>query len=175
MTTKEYNNCVRHYSDSLYRFALQFVPDTASAEDTVQESFVLLWEKIDKVEMEQAKSFLFTVTRNRMIDHIRHEQVKMQYMSEMPEPEGQTTGYRQMELKDVLRKTLAKLPAIQKEILLLRDWEGFAYKEIAEIANVSEQQVMSYLFRARVAMRKHLEAEGYSLPSSDKKQRKEQL
>ncbi|MBO4402388.1 MAG: RNA polymerase sigma factor [Bacteroidales bacterium] len=173
MNITEYNNCVKLHSDALYRFAMQFVTDTAAAEDTVQDSFVQLWDRHDNVEMEQARSFLFTITRNQLVDQIRHEQVRMRYADEMPSPEGHTTAYRRMEMQDVLRKTLAQLPAIQKEILLLRDWEGFAYKEIAEIAQVSEQQVMTCLFRARVSMRKLLEEEGYSYPSTNKTHRKQ--
>ena len=172
MNITEYNNCVKLHSDALYRFAMQFITDTAAAEDTVQESFVHLWDKHENVEMEQARSFLFTITRNQLVDLLRHEQVRMHYAAETPAPEGHTTAYRQMEMQDVLRKTLGQLPAIQKEVLLLRDWEGFAYKEIAEIAQVSEQQVMTYLFRARVSMRKLLEAEGYTYPSSNKTHRR---
>ena len=166
MDTREYNSCVKQYSDILYRFAMQYIPDTAMAEDLVQDSFVHLWQHREKTTREQAKSFLFIVARNQLVSHYRHEEVRRRYVEDLPDTDRHESGSRQFEMKDVLQKTLSRIPEVQKEVLLLRDWEGFAYKEIAEITRLSEQQVMVYLFRARTAMRKHLEAEGYHFEAS---------
>ncbi len=177
MNTKEYNNCVKQHSDALYRFAIQYISDTAAAEDVVQDSFVQLWQQCDRLTQEEAKAYLFTVTRNQLVSIYRHEEVRRRYAESLPENDRHESGYRQMEMQDVLRKTLSRIPEVQKEVLLLRDWEGFAYKEIAEITQLSEQQVMVYLFRARTAMRKHLEAEGYHFKASSltKKQSKDEI
>ena len=45
MTTKDYNDCVKHYSDDLYRFALRYTGISEDSEDAVQDAFVVLWEK----------------------------------------------------------------------------------------------------------------------------------
>lgn len=177
MNTWEYNKCVKQYSDTLYRFVMQYITNTAEAEDVVQDSFVQLWQRCGQTKFEQAKSFLYTITRNMIISHSRREDVQRRYAEKQLDSDYQESSYRQMEMQDVLQKTLSRIPNSQKEVLLLRDWEGFSYKEIAEITQLSEQQVMVYLFRARTAMRKHLEAEGYCYKASllTKKNKKDEI
>jgi len=55
-----------------------------------------------------------------------------------------------------MSRALASLPEIQRSILQLRDVDGYSYKEIARMLDISDQQVQVYLFRARTAMRKKL-------------------
>lgn len=61
------------------------------------------------------------------------------------------------ETKELLDKALEKLPEIQKSIILLRDLEGYNYKEIGEILNLGESQVKVYLFRARQQVMKSIQ------------------
>jgi RNA polymerase sigma-70 factor (ECF subfamily) len=53
------------------------------------------------------------------------------------------------ELKEIIDMAMKKLPELHKSILLLRDLEGYNYKEIGEMLNLNESQVKVYLFRAR--------------------------
>jgi RNA polymerase sigma-70 factor (ECF subfamily) len=57
------------------------------------------------------------------------------------------------DLKDLVDKSLAELPPLQRSILLLRDYEGYNYQEIGEILQITEAQVKVYLFRARQKLR----------------------
>ena len=59
-------------------------------------------------------------------------------------------------LKELINKSLDKLPNIQKTIILLRDLEGYSYKEIGEMLKLNEPQVKVYLFRARKMMKNQL-------------------
>jgi RNA polymerase sigma-70 factor (ECF subfamily) len=59
-------------------------------------------------------------------------------------------------LKDIMDKALETLPLQQKSLVLLRDYEDYAYKDIAEITGLSESQVKVYLFRARKALKDYL-------------------
>ncbi len=63
---------------------------------------------------------------------------------------------RDLEMREVIEKSLAMLPPIQKSIILLRDLEGYNYKEIGDILELSEAQVNIYLFRARNKIKKQL-------------------
>ena len=56
-------------------------------------------------------------------------------------------------LNEILEFALNKLPPIQKTVVLLRDYENYSYKEIAEITSLSETQVKVYIFRARNFMK----------------------
>lgn len=56
----------------------------------------------------------------------------------------------------MLNEALQKLPEIQKSVVLLRDYEGYIYTEIAEITGLNESQVKVYIFRARVTLREYI-------------------
>ena len=71
MTREDYNIMVNKYADNVYRFVLSNIKDSDLAQDIVQDSFAKLWTNRDEVD--NAKSFLFKVAYNRMIDVTRHE------------------------------------------------------------------------------------------------------
>jgi RNA polymerase sigma-70 factor (ECF subfamily) len=60
------------------------------------------------------------------------------------------------DLKAVLNEALDRLPEIQKTVVLLRDYEGYNYAEIAEITTLSESQVKVYIFRARQTLKEYI-------------------
>ena len=60
------------------------------------------------------------------------------------------------DLKEILNEALSKLPDIQRSVVLLRDYEGYSYTEIAEIAGLSESQVKVYIFRARTFLKNYI-------------------
>ncbi len=71
MNTAEYNECVKNYSDGIFRFIVKNMRDEFEAENIVQNTFEKLWIRIDKVEMKTAKAYLFKIAYNNMIDVIR--------------------------------------------------------------------------------------------------------
>ena len=60
------------------------------------------------------------------------------------------------DLKEILNEALDRLPEVQKTVVLLGDYEGYNYAEIAEITGLSEAQVKVYIFRARKALKAYL-------------------
>ena len=152
MTVKEYNESVDLYADGLYRFALRLINQQVLAEDLVQETFTRLWEKRKTVAAPSVRSYLFTTLYNAAIDLIRTQRQQVDVS------EVQTSVYTQptFDLQELLNKGLALLPEIQRTALLLRDYEGYSYSEIGEIANLSESQVKVYIYRARQFLRKYL-------------------
>lgn len=68
---------------------------------------------------------------------------------------------RSYENKDYLYKALNNIPQVQKSALVLKDIEGYSYKEIAEMLELTIQQVEVYIFRARVALKKQLTKMNY--------------
>lgn len=150
MTVQEYNNCVKDYSDKIFRFILKHIGHVEKAEDIVQDVFVKVWMKVDDIAFEKAKSYLFQAAYNTMIDTIRKDkridlQEEVQMTSSVHQPD--------LGLKEALELALNNLPSIQKSAVLLRDYEGYDYKEIGEILNLNESQVKVYIFRARKNLR----------------------
>ncbi|HNQ66796.1 MAG TPA: RNA polymerase sigma factor [Bacteroidales bacterium] len=155
MKTKEYNIIVDKHADGLYRFILGNIRDEFKAQDIVQDSFERLWINHDSVEFDKAKSFLFKIAYNRMIDVIRHDK-RTNSQSEIFERVDDITDFRQAELREIINNALTKLSEIQRSVVLLRDYEGYTYEEIAQITDLSEAQVKVYIFRARQHLKNYL-------------------
>ena len=154
MNTQEYNRCVDEHADGLYRFLLKNIKDDEVARDLVQESFMKLWEKRKEVELAKSKSYLFTTGYHTMIDHIRKNSRNVSYDTVEYSEESYDKGYS--DLKEILNEAVDKLPVDQKSVVLLRDYEGYSYKEIAGITNLTEAQVKVYIYRARLFLKKYI-------------------
>ena len=156
MTDKAYNDCVDNYADGVYRFIVKNIRHTEDAQDIVQSAFEKLWVNRAQVLPEKAKSYLFTVAYHQMIDHIRKTN-KMPLAEETSIPH-QPINQAQAELKQVLMRAVNQLNPTQKSLVLLKDYEGYSYQEIAEIMNLSDSQVKVYLHRARLILKNKLSA-----------------
>lgn len=154
MTTAEYNTCVDQYADGVYRFILKNVKDKERARDIVQDSFAKMWEKSEDILTEKSKSYLFTTAYHTMIDDIRREK-RITRLDEGTEV-LLSVDHSWSDLKEVLQTALETLPEIQKLVLTLRDYEGYSYEEIGQIANLSASQVKVYIYRGRLALKKYI-------------------
>jgi len=154
MTEKEFNDCVTLYADNVYRFILKNLKHEEDARDVVQASFEKLWINREKVDNDRSKSYLFTVAYHQMIDLIRkNKRVKLEedFSSSL-----QTTREPQSEIKKLLNEALYRLSETQRSLVLLKDYEGYSYDEIAEITSLSISQVKVYLHRARIQLKNYL-------------------
>jgi len=156
MTDKAYNECVDNFADGVYRFIVKNIRHTEDAQDIVQSAFEKLWVNRAQVLPEKAKSYLFTVAYHQMIDHIRKSN-KMPLSDEASIPH-QPINQAQTELKELLMRAVNELNPTQKSLVLLKDYEGYSYQEIAEIMNLSDSQVKVYLHRARLILKNKLSA-----------------
>jgi RNA polymerase sigma-70 factor (ECF subfamily) len=156
MTDIDYNDCVDNFADGVYRFIVKNIRHTEDAQDIVQSAFEKLWVNRAQVLPEKAKSYLFTVAYHQMIDHIRKSN-KMPLSDEASIPH-QPINQAQTELKALLMRAVNELNPTQKSLVLLKDYEGYSYQEIAEIMNLSDSQVKVYLHRARIILKNKLSA-----------------
>jgi RNA polymerase sigma-70 factor (ECF subfamily) len=154
MTENDYNECVNMYADGVYRFILKNLRHEADAHDVVQNSFEKLWINRDAVETITCKSYLFTIAYNQMIDHIRKIK-RITLKDEFPSNIG-TTETKSNQLKKALEVALTRLNETQRSLVLLKDYEGYSYAEIAEIMDLNESQVKVYLHRARLILRDYI-------------------
>ena len=89
-----------------------------------------------------------------MIDIIRKEKRKIEYRQTMQQDSIHNDNYS--DVLEILHEAINKLPEIQRSVILLRDYEGYSYDEIAEITGLSESQVKVYIFRGRMYLKKYL-------------------
>jgi RNA polymerase sigma factor (sigma-70 family) len=151
MTVKEYNRSVEEYADSVYRFIRGNLKDEERANDIVQDSYEKLWLHVSEIEYPVVKSWLFSTAYHNMIDIIRKEK-RMSYL----EPEHQKEliyESQYSDLNEILHEALSRLPEQQKTSVMLRDYEGYSYKEIGDITGQTEAQVKINIYRGRLALK----------------------
>ncbi len=154
MTNKEFNSCVDNFSDNVYRFILKNIKNEEKAKDIIQDSFEKLWINRKSIRSKNVKSYLFSTAYHTMIDSIRRgKNIISEPEEELPEysHEKQYNG-----LQEFLHEIINLLPDKQRSVVLLRDYEGYSYKEIAKITKLSEQQVKVYIYRARVFLKNYI-------------------
>ena len=155
MTDGEYTRCVDQYADAIFRFLVKQIGNRSDAEDLVQTTFEKVWLNRAKVDPDSAKSFLFKVAYNSMIDHIRKNK-RVSLKADMTYNQQSTEMKRSFELKEVIEKALATLSQVQQSVVMLRDYEGYSYQEIADLMKLSESQVKVYIYRARKKMKQYI-------------------
>lgn len=154
MTAEEYNDAVTHYSDDIYRFILKNVRDREKARDIVQDSYEKLWVHHHQVAAGAVKSYLYATAYHRLIDMIRKD--SRLNLTESHSTAENTYTDQYTDLGEVLHQIIQLLPNDQRSVLMLRDYEGYSYREIAEITMLSEAQVKVYIYRARVFMKNYI-------------------
>ncbi len=154
MTEREYNNCVNHFADNVYRFILKNLRHEEDAKDVVQGAFEKMWLNREQVDNEKCKSYLFTVAYNRMIDHIRKN--KRISLKESFNEQDRGADKLQYNTKRILEEALNKLSETQRSLVMLKDYEGYNYAEIGQITGLNESQVKVYLHRARLQLREYI-------------------
>jgi RNA polymerase sigma-70 factor (ECF subfamily) len=155
LNRKSYNSTVKEYSERIFRYAFKWTKKEDVSKDIVQEVFEKLWVNRKKVDVCKVKSWLFTTAHNLLANYSKKKKMISSEDLIYNEPAFVGNNY---ELQDLLEVSLNSLPTLQKSILLLRDSEGYDYKEIGEILNLNESQVKVYLFRARKKMKDYLKS-----------------
>lgn len=157
MTRQEYHSAVKEFSARLHRYVFKCLRNSDDAQDIVQDSYAKLWENRKLVDWEKSKAWLFTTAHNALINFLK-KQGRTSFFEEgkLDRMGNARNDARQFEVKDAIEKSLETLPPVQRSILLLRDLEGYDYKEIGKILDLTESQVKVYLFRARHKIKEQL-------------------
>ena len=163
MSLEAFKTKVLPVKDKLYRFALKLVKSEPEAQDVVQEVLIKVWDKRNEMdEVENLEAWCMRVTRNLSLDKLKSKHAsKTRGLDEGFEfSQGErATPYRSTEMKDTMENIgnlISSLPDKQKQVIQLRDVEGFSYKEIGDIMEIDMNQVKVNLFRARKAVRENL-------------------
>lgn len=155
--------------DKLFRIALRITLNRAEAEDIVQDTMIRIWSKRNEwSELESIEAFCITVTRNLAIDRSQKKEAQnVSIKNEITEQfyiSGPHEDLISHERLEIIHHLINKLPEKQRMVMQLRDIEGESYKKIAQILDLTEEQVKVYLFRARQKVRlRYKEIEEYGL------------
>ena len=150
--------------DALYGYALTLTRDTIEAEDLVQETYLRAASAANRpAGYSNMKGWLFVIMRNAWLNQLRHRNSGPRFVdlepNDQPIDETQESPHvvyiRKLEREQV-REAIESLPDAYREIVVLRDIEGFTYQEIAMVLHCPAGTVMSRLGRARGKLRKVL-------------------
>lgn len=150
------------FGDALYRFAYRVLNSEAAAEDVVHDAFLGLLRRpqgYDPARGASLRTYLYASARNIAREHFRHPAGALDELSAEPRaPAGQQPLRRLLdaELAAEVRRAVAALPAHQREVLVLFEYEELSIAEIAEIVGVPGNTVRSRLARARENLRRAL-------------------
>ncbi len=161
MSKNKMNALELPYKDKLYRFALNIVGNTFDAEDIMQELMIKIWNRIDQFnEIDNKEAWCMTVTRNMAIDKTRNKKVSVQDISAYHHlSDADETQDRKMEKDErfgSIMQLVNQLPEKQREIIHLRDVEGYSYQEIADMTESTLDFVKVSLHRARKTLKEQL-------------------
>ncbi len=156
MTDREFREEYRSHKDVLYRFAWRMTGSPAAAEDLVQDCFLILLKKPSIFDRERGtlRSLLIGIMRNQALKHLRNERL----VNELDE---QTAIFHPFDAQGIDRaelvaRAIAALPPLQREVLILAEYEELSLEEIARAVGAELAAVKSRLHRARENLRRML-------------------
>ena len=148
------------YHGKVLRYLGQLCGSHDQAEELTQETFVRAYTGLLTFRGDSsAATWLFRIARNAYLDSLRRPAATHVDTSELlliPDTTGDgdpVRRYAEGEQRDLIARALRELPELQRSVLLLRDAEGLAYVEIADVLGLSVAAVRIRLFRARNAFR----------------------
>ncbi len=168
---RAYRALLERYERPVFTICLRMVRDRELAADLAQDAFIKVFSMLDRYDRRYAfSSWLFKITSNLCIDHLRRRRVetvpmddpiagedgdiRRQYAADGPDPHQQAERSERMAM---LEEAIAELPEHYRVILLLRHQEHLAYEEIARVLDVPLGTVKARIHRAREALRRILE------------------
>lgn len=131
--------------------ALRLAPNTQEAEDIVQDVMIKLWNMRERLEdVENLEAFALRMTRNLALDRQRMHINNTENIDDIEAERFAVTEQNdRKEQVESIRNVMMQLPEKQRSAMHLRDFEGYSYKEIATMLDMTEDQVKINIFRAR--------------------------
>lgn len=161
MKKEEFRRRVFSLSEQLYPMVFRMLGSRANTQDAIQEIMLKLWLKRDKLDKHpNLKGLVFMTARNHCIDLLRKKKLQIHDQTVLMEVIRSENGQDDLEWKELnilIRKFLDSLPENQREVLIMRDLDGYQFEEIAAATQLNVPHVRVLLSRARKQLSLHLE------------------
>jgi RNA polymerase sigma-70 factor (ECF subfamily) len=151
------------YREPIFRFAYRLLGSVEIAEDVTHDCFLSLIRKPENYRPERAslKTYLYAAARNLALKHFRSQgrETGMDEIAEEPQEAPSRGPLRRLldeELATQVREAILSLPPLQREALILFQYEGLSLSEVAEIEGTDVGAVKARLYRAREGLRRIL-------------------
>ena len=150
---------------AMFRFACRLLRSESAAEDVTHDCFLSLFknpERFDPSRGTSLRTYLFAAVRNLALKHFRRAGQEMwtddaaQEEPRTPDTEEPLSRLIEAELSATVRAAVEQLPALQREVLILFEFEELSLPEIAVVLDAEVNTVKSRLARARAGLRRTL-------------------
>ncbi|MGI8885431.1 MAG: sigma-70 family RNA polymerase sigma factor [Gaiellaceae bacterium] len=157
LAARELDDLYRAHGGEVYRYALAVLGNHADAEDVTQSTFLNAYRSLEQgVRPRKPSSWLLAIASNAIKQRFRQESARPRQVElderiadKSAEPVGPSVG-------EILT-ALSHIPPQQRQAIVLREFEGRSYREIAEILSVTVSALETLLFRARRSLAEELE------------------
>ena len=152
------------YREPIFRFAYRLLGSVEIAEDVTHDCFLSLIRKPGNFRPERAslKTYLYAAARNLAMKHFRNQgrETGLDEVNEEPKDSPKRGPLRRLldeELATQVREAVFSLPPLQREALILFEYEGLSLNEVAEVAGTDVGAIKARLYRAREGLRRILQ------------------
>lgn len=151
----------QQYRKELLSHLMQMVKCAETAQDLVQESYIILTRTAAEVQIEHPRGFLHHTANNLALDHLRHNKVVARHVESVqhePEPEHPSVENEisKAEWQAMLYQAIAELPPRCRDVFILHKIRGMSYREIAQLLAISESAVEKHIIKGLVHCRQQL-------------------
>lgn len=160
---KAFAALMNQWHKRIYNYAYRYSNQRAFAQEVVQQTFIQVYRKFDQLEdVLRFKPWLYKIASNCCHSEQRsrtNRNALVSTINEMPEVLESTTPselYEKKERKNLVRMILQHIPEDQRVVIVMKEYEGLKFREIAEILGESENTVKSRLYYGLDAMKKQL-------------------
>lgn len=156
---KLFSELFKRHSKDLHDFLYYKYGKENNPKDVVQEAFLKLWNNCHKVILEKARSFLFTVANNQMLNELSKKKTVLTYTQQKPKQhtiESPEYIMEENEYMDKLQNAIENLTEDQRTTFLLNRIEGKKHKEIAEMLGISHKAVEKRIYTALNILREQV-------------------
>ena len=154
--TDAFGELFARYKQPLFGFFWRRVADRAQAEELAQEAFVAVIRAAPRYEPSaRFRTYLYAIALKILRAYRRKAAFRATFLGSPPD-HAETAAESGMVTQLLMREALRSLDAMDREILLLREFEQLSYVEISELLHLPVNTVRSRLFRARMALRELL-------------------
>ena len=161
-----FEELVERYQGRLFALARHYTRNAVDIEDMVQDTFLKAYRRLESFDHRSSfYTWIYRIGTNTILDVLKRRGRSPIRAVEDPEVIGEvapveaptpTAELEASELSEVTRKVLDELPEIFKAVLVMREFDGLAYQEIADTLGISIGTVESRLFRARARFKDKL-------------------
>jgi RNA polymerase sigma-70 factor (ECF subfamily) len=148
------------YAQALANHLYYKFGDILNPKDTAQEAFIKLWENCKKVDISKAKSYLYTIANNMMLNHVKHHKVVLNFRKIKPKEYTNESPEFLLQKEEFLtnyQKVLGKLSEEQRVAFLLNKAEGKKHQEIADELGVTKKVVEYRVYSAFKQIKEELD------------------